>query len=144
MWPSTDTSAPDPWCTVADDPRLAVFADDGLSFFSSADAFTGYAEPFDALNGIYTAVYDAAGRRFAVTAPPVWRTPRPGSWRARLAWQRALRENFFVDLELDERFPRDEEAAAAAIRDGLRGRHRSEDLDGLSLRELLAMEPPVA
>ena len=38
--------------TRPDGSPLAVFADDGLSFFSSVDAFAGYAEPPDVVDGI--------------------------------------------------------------------------------------------
>lgn len=128
---------------VSDEPRIAVFADDGVSFYSSVDAFAGYAEPPDALSGVYTAVYDATGRRHSVVAPAVWRTPQPAKWSARRAWNRELRRHYYVEIEPDDRFPVDEAAAARAIRDGLRGRHRSEDLELMSLRELLRLETPV-
>jgi hypothetical protein len=128
---------------VHDEPRVAVFADDGVSFYTSVDAFAGYAEPPDALSGVYTAVYDATGRRHSVVAPAVWRTPRPEKRSARRAWNRELRRHPYVEIEPDDRFPVDEVAAARAIRDGLRGRHRSEDLERMSLRELLRLETPV-
>jgi hypothetical protein len=125
------------------DRRIAVFADDGVSFYSSADAFAGYAEPQDALSGVYTAVYDATGRRLRVVAPAAWRTPQPDKRSARRAWNRELRRHPYVEIEPDDRFPVDEAAAARVIRVGLRGRHRSEDLERMSLRELLRLETPV-
>jgi hypothetical protein len=129
--------------TRSDESRLAVFADDGLSFFSSVDAFAGYAEPPDVVDNVYTAAYDALGQRFAVSAPAVWLSPRPYSWRARLRWQRALRRDYFVIVEPDERYPVDPDTAARAIREGLRGRHAIDDLESMSLRDLMVLEPPV-
>jgi hypothetical protein len=129
--------------TLLDEPRVAVFADDGVSFYSSVDAFAGYAEPPDALDGVYTAVYDATGRRHRVVAPAVWRAPRPDKRSARRAWNRELRRQYYVEVESDDRFPVDQAAAARAIRDGLRGRHPSEELERMGLRELLRLETPV-
>lgn len=129
---------------VHDDPRVAVVADGGVLFYSSAEAFTGSAKPRDTDEQVSTAVYDAAGRRLLVTAPSASPVPRRAPKRRRWAWPRARRQDAPVVLDPDELFPRDGAVAAQALREALRDRHRPEDLERMDLHALLGLETPTA
>lgn len=120
-----------------------MFADDGLSFYTSAEAFAGYAEPPDVLDGVYTAAFDGKGRRLRISAPQVWLTPEPTSGRDRRSWQRDLRRNYFAVIEIDADHPADPARAAQVIREALQERYPDKPLARMSLVELMTVEEPV-